>query len=121
LRQAVNGLTMKIETLQTVVSDLMSIKSKFTQQPATPHVGRIPVSGSLVQTYLEGTPGARPVSFIMKEANARVSLLISKSSELLTRAKLIHADTDQSSAGDTEDESEEELTLREKLAEALVN
>ena len=73
LRQAVNGLTMKIETLQTVVSDLMSIKSKFTQQPATPHVGRFPVSGSLVQTYLEGTPGARPVSFIMKEANARVS------------------------------------------------
>lgn len=120
LRQAVNELTSKIELLQGTVSGLMAIKVKLTQQPATPSLVRMPPPGSLVRTYLEGTPGARPVGFILQEANARVNLLLSKSNELLTKAKLIHTDATDFPA-ETDDDSEEQATMREKLAEALVH
>jgi hypothetical protein len=58
----------------------------------------------------------------MKEASARVNLLLSKSCDLLTRAKAIETSDMASRSGDNADDAAaEQQSLREKLAEALVS
>ena len=86
------------------------------------------IPGIIAQTFLEGTPGARPVSYILREADARVRLLMARSSELLARADAIHGERKEEGGGDGEEGVEEQSGcgkeqegegLREKLAEAM--
>ena len=128
LRGAVNDLTDQINNLQITFASLMAIKHQFLSAPVSlPPSSSVKTplqKGSLVQTYLEGTPGARPAHYIIKEADVRVKMILEKSSELLLKAKAIHND------GITGDEINEvvdgnkdilnEMSIyREKLGEAL--
>ena len=130
LRGAVNSLTEKINNLQIIFSSLMTMKHQFLSTPASvPPSSSIKTpleKGCLVQTYLDGTPGARPAHYILKEADARVKMIMEKSSELLTKAKAIREDQEGSTdeennkVADNNDDALNELcNYREKLAEAL--
>ena len=136
LRGAVNDLTEQINTLQVTYASLMALKHQFLSEQAvslpvppsssmkTPSSLTITEKGSIFQTYLEGTPGARPADYILKEANARVKLLLNKSNELLDKARAIHksADDDENNCicdDDRDEEANELFRYRERLAEAL--